>query len=111
MVFDPRTSLRELDPPPRLQLGDVQWSVKLLRRLLALFGYGPPAWLDPALPVPAEFDNDLSTLVGAFQIRFGLDPSGAADGPTWAAFLENPPPGGTQLADGRLAIEMRIVEV
>ncbi|MCB1217922.1 peptidoglycan-binding protein [bacterium] len=111
MVFDPRTSLRELEAPPVLHEGDAQWSVKLLRRLLALFGYGPPAWLDPALPVLAEFDNELGILVGAFQIRCGLDPTGVVDAATWQAFLEQAPPGGTRLVDGRLAIEMRIVEV
>ena len=111
MGFDPREVLRGIENPPQLAEGDAQWAVKLLRRLLALHGYGPPDWLDPAVPVVSEFDSDLATLVSAFQIRCGMEPIERVDTATWQAFLDTALPDGTHLVDGRLAIELRIIEV
>lgn len=114
MAFDPRKVLQEIDEPPQLMEGETQWCVKLLRRLLAMFEYGPAGWLDPATDLSAEFDNDLTILVSAFQMRCGLDPTGVVDDDTWQAFLtakQPDPPAPQPVVSGRPALERRIVEV
>lgn len=111
MAFNPQEILRGIPQPPVLAIGEEQWAVKLLRRLLAQQGIAPGEWLDPQQQVGAEFDDELRIMLQAFQLRSGIPASGKTDSDTWQALLAEPPLPSLHPRGSRARISARIVEV
>jgi hypothetical protein len=89
-AFDPLAELAALPPETLLALGSRGRAVKLLRRALALQGYGPPAWRNFNAAVSDSFDDRLKLVVLQFQRAVGLEADGVA-GPQTLGALARPP--------------------
>ncbi|MCB1221508.1 MAG: CHAP domain-containing protein [Planctomycetales bacterium] len=79
---------KELPSTEQISAGDRSWHVKLLRRMLAMAGAAPIHWMNPAVDVDWHFDDNLLTLVHAFQNANGLPVSDSVDDACWKKLAE-----------------------
>jgi len=118
MGTNPVELYREQPGAPEISVGDMNWHVKLLRRMLSYAGIAPPDWMDFSLPVSDHFDNEVLSYLNKFQHDRGLPASCCVSPIIWDALAiagEAAHPGGNGEVAGPVAsrrrIAGRIVEV
>lgn len=94
VAYNPIKQLQSVPQLPTLRPGQTAWAVRLLRRVLGAWGYGDPAWADPAKTpeVSAEFDGELNQLVRRFQGDHRLAADGIVGQHTWTALSNGSAP-------------------